>query len=67
MNACSRNARSNGHRSSLVSQQSTATSTAPAPGPRYVAELSEYQPVVVDIPPLVRSLAPCYCYCYGEN
>lgn len=32
----------------------TAT-TAPSTAPRYVAELSEFQTVVADIPPLVRN------------
>ncbi|KAL1929364.1 hypothetical protein VTP01DRAFT_1502 [Rhizomucor pusillus] len=39
----------NGNRSSIASQTAT---TAPSTAPRYVAELSEFQTVVADIPPL---------------
>ena len=46
--------RSNGNRSSITSQ-TAAPATPVSTAPRYVAELTEYQTVLADIPPLVKS------------
>lgn len=62
---------SNGNRLSMTSTTQTAagmasastTTTAVAAAPQYVAELSEFQTVVADIPPLVRiNLSKRYMY-----
>ena len=47
--------RSNGNRSSIVSQPGVAATPVSSAAPRYVAELTEFQTVVVDIPPLVNT------------